>query len=80
MEGGVMGKRERLAEELARAKERRAVLDRKIEALSKSLTETENAEILGVVRSYDLSPEELEELISQMTKGDKGTKKEESNS
>ena len=70
-----MGRRDRLKEELAHAKERRAILDKKIEALEKSLTETENAEILGLVRSYDLTPEELAKLMSRLAKT--GTGKEE---
>jgi archaellum component FlaC len=63
-----MRNRERIAEELARARARRERLDRKIEDLEKEYTETENAEILGLVHSYDFTPEQLAEFMEDARK------------
>ena len=75
-----MGKREKLAEELARARKRREALDKKIKELEENLTQTENTEILGIVHSYDLTPEELEKLMARLAKNAPGhPEKEEGN-
>ena len=63
-----MRNRERLAEELDRLKKRRDTLSKKIEELEKIYVETENAEILGLVRSYSLTPEELAKLMAHLGK------------
>ena len=74
-----MRNREKIAEELASARARRDRLDAKIEALEKEYIETENAEILGVVHSFDLAPEELADLMSRLRKNAPGPDKEETN-
>jgi len=74
-----MRNREKIAEELASARARRDRLDAKIEALEKEYIETENAEILGVVHSFDLTPEELADLMSRLRKNAPGPDKEETN-
>ena len=74
-----MRNREKIAEELASARARRDRLDAKIEALEKEYIETENAEILGVVHSFDLTPEELADLMSRLRKKAPGPDKEETN-
>jgi hypothetical protein len=74
----IMRNRERIAEELARARARRERLDRKIEDLEKEYTETENAEILGLVHSYDFTPEQLAEFMAGLhKKGPVSSSKEE---
>jgi hypothetical protein len=74
-----MRNREKIAEELASARARRDRLDAKIEALEKEYIETENAEILGVVHSFDLTPEELADLMSRLRNKAPGPDKEETN-
>ena len=74
-----MRNREKIAEELASARARRDRLDAKIEALEKEYIETENAEILGVVHSFDLTPEELADLMSRLRNKVPGPDKEETN-
>ena len=74
-----MRNREKIAEELASARARRDRLDAKIEALEKEYIETENAEILGVVHSFDLTPEELADLMSRLRNKALGPDKEETN-
>lgn len=61
-----MTKRERIAEELHNLRRRRDALNKRIEELEKKYEETENAEILGLVRSYDLTPEELAKLMARL--------------
>ena len=61
-----MRNRERIAEELEHLRHRRDVLNERIEKLEKVYAETENAEILNLVHSYALSPEELAKLISRL--------------
>ena len=61
-----MTKRERIAEELKNLTRRRDALNKRIEELEKTYQETENAEILGLVRSYDLTPEELAKLMARL--------------
>ena len=61
-----MTKRERIAEELGNLRRRRDALNKRIEELEKKYEETENAEILGLVRSYDLTPEELAKLMARL--------------
>ncbi len=61
-----MTKRERVAEELAHLRTRRDALNKRIEELEKSYLESENAEILGLVRSYSLTPEELAKLMKHL--------------
>ena len=58
-----MTRKEKIAEELARAKERRAALDKRIEELEQKLIEAENSEIIGIVRDADLSAEELSAAV-----------------
>ena len=74
-----MRNREKIAEELASARARRDRLDAKIEALEKEYIETENAEILGVVHSFDLTPEGLADLMSRLRNKAPGPDKEETN-
>ena len=56
-------KLERLSKELAKAKEKRAALDRKIKDLEARYLERENTEIHDLVREANLTPEALAELI-----------------
>ena len=63
-----MTRKEKIMEELARAKERRAALDAKIEELEQKLVEAENAEILGIVRDANLSAEELSRIMAYAQK------------
>lgn len=60
-----MRNRKRIAEELEHLRHRRDVLDKKIEDLEKAYLETENAEILHLVRTYAVSPEELADIIAR---------------
>lgn len=63
-----MTRKEKIAEELARAKERRAALDKRIEELEQKLVEAENTEIIGIVREADLSAEELARIMAYAKK------------
>ena len=63
-----MTRKEKIMEELARAKERRAALDKKIEELEQKLIEAENSEIIGIVRDADLSAEELARVMAYAKK------------
>ena len=63
-----MTRKEKIAEELARAKERRAALDKRIEELEQKLIDAENSEIIGIVRDADLSAEELSRLMAYAKK------------
>ena len=75
--GLLMTRKEKIMEELARAKERRAALDAKIEELEQKLVEAENAEILGIVRDANLSAEELSRIMAYAQKAMASRKKEE---
>ena len=61
-----MRDRKRIAEELEHLIHRRDALIKRIEDLRKAYTESENAEILDLVRTYSLSPEELKKLIARL--------------
>ena len=75
-----MGKRAKIAEELNRARHRRAALDKRIKELEEAFTQTENTEILGIVHAYNLTPEELEKLMARLAKNAPGhPEKEEGN-
>lgn len=63
-----MTRKEKIAEELARAKERRAAIDKRIEELEQKLVEAENTEIIGIVRDADLSAEELARIMAYAKK------------
>ena len=63
-----MTRKEKIAEELARAKERRAAIDKRIEELEQKLVEAENTEIIGIVRDADLSAEELARVMAYAKK------------
>lgn len=63
-----MTRKEKIAEELARAKERRAAIDKRIEELEQKLVEAENTEIIGIVRDADLSAEELVRIMAYAKK------------
>ena len=66
--GMPMTRKEKIAEELARAKERRDALDKRIEELEQKLIEAENSEIIGIVRDADLSAEELSRVMAYAKK------------
>ena len=72
-----MTRKEKIAEELARAKERRAALDKRIEELEQKLIEAENSEIIGMVRDADLSAEELFRVMAYAKKAMAMKQKEE---
>ena len=63
-----MTRKEKIAEELARAKERRAAIDKRIEELEQKLVEAENTEFIGIVRDADLSAEELARIMTNAKK------------
>ena len=56
-------KLERISKELAKAKEKRAALDKKIKDLEAAYLERENTEIHDLVREANPTPEALAELI-----------------
>lgn len=59
-----MSKRlERIEADLTRARERLAVWEQRVKELEQKYTEEENAEIHEVVRSFNLTPEELREFL-----------------
>lgn len=72
-----MTRKERLEDDLARAKERRAALDERINELEQRLTEAENAEILGMVKDADLTAAELARVMAYAKKAMPGFKKKE---
>lgn len=51
--------------DLARYTERRDRLNKKIEQLEKDLQEAENLKVLGVVREYGLTPEQLSAFLKK---------------
>lgn len=58
-----MSKRlERIEADLTRARERLAAWEQRVKELEQKYTEEENAEIHEVVRSFNLTPEELREF------------------
>ena len=63
-----MTRKEKIAEELARAKEHRVAIDKRIEELEQKLVEAENTEIIGIVRDADLSAEELARIMAYAKK------------
>ena len=59
-----MSKRlERIEADLAKARERLAIWDQRVKELEQKYTEEENTEIHEVVRSFNLTPEELREFL-----------------
>lgn len=59
-----MSKRlERIEADLTRARERLAAWEQRVKELEQKYTEEENAEIHEVVRSFNLTPEELREFL-----------------
>ena len=59
-----MSKRlERIEADLTRARERLAAWEQRVKDLEQKYTEEENAEIHEVVRSFNLTPEELREFL-----------------
>ena len=72
-----MTRKERLEEELARARERRAALDQRITELEQRLTEAENTEILSIVHDANLTAKELVRVMAYADKAMAIKKKEE---
>ncbi|MDY6335133.1 MAG: DUF4315 family protein [Lachnospiraceae bacterium] len=59
-----MSKRlERIEADLTRARERLTAWEQRVKELEQKYTEEENAEIHEVVRSFNLTPEELREFL-----------------
>ena len=58
-------KLERLSREIEKAKEKRAVIDKRIRELEEKFVEQENTEIHDMVRDAKLTPEQLAELIAR---------------
>lgn len=59
-----MSKRlERIEADLARARAKRETWDQRVKELEQKYTEEENTEIHEVVRSFNLTPEELREFL-----------------
>lgn len=52
--------------DLARYTERRDRLNKKIEQLEKDLQEAENLKVLGVVKEYGLTPEQLSAFLKKV--------------
>lgn len=58
---------ERLKEELARARFKAAEWQAKVKDLERRIIEQENMEIVQAVRSISATPEELREILAQLT-------------
>lgn len=56
-------KLERIDADLARARAKREAWDQRVKELEQKYTEEENSEIHEVVRSFNLTPEELRNLL-----------------
>lgn len=56
-------KLERIEADLARARAKQEAWERRVKELEERYTEEENSEIHEVVRSFNLTPEELKELL-----------------
>lgn len=56
-------KLERIEADLARARAKREAWEQRVKELEQKYTEEENSEIHEVVRSFNLTPEELRELL-----------------
>ena len=72
-----MTRKERLEEELTRARERRAALDQRITELEQRLIEAENTEILSIVHDTNLTAKELVRVMAYADKAMAIKKKEE---
>ncbi len=62
----------KLEVELARAKERRSELDRRIRELEERIQECRRQEIIGLVEDAELTPEQLAQVITNAKKGKLG--------
>ncbi len=60
---------EKYRDELARAKARRADLDAKIKELERKCKEEENAQIHGMVHAMNMTPEQLQKLLTKAAAG-----------
>ena len=60
---------EKYRDELARAKARRADLDAKIKELERKCKEEENAQIHGMVHAMNMTPEQLQKLLTKAAEG-----------
>lgn len=69
-----MTKKERIAAEIAKAKERRQELNEKITQLERQYKEIETLEMHEMIRKSKLTPEELKEILdrSPLTKKSTG--------
>ncbi len=60
---------EKLEAELARTRDRRGEIDRKIRELEDKILECRRQEIIGLVEAAELTPERLAEVIMNAKKG-----------
>ena len=60
---------EKYRDELAKAKAKRADLDAKIKDLERKCKEEENAQIHGMVHAMNLTPEQLQKVLTKAAEG-----------
>ena len=66
---GMFERLEKYREELAKAKARRADLDAKIKDLERKCKEEENAQIHGMVHAMNMTPEQLQKVLTKAAEG-----------
>ena len=65
--------KEKLLKEKAAKEKTVAQCQKRIKDIDAKLTEIDNTEIIGIVRAYNLTPEQLSELLRKDTKKDEVT-------
>ena len=65
-------KLERIEQEIAKAKAKIAELQGKVKDLETQRTEQENLELVQLIRTLNMTPQELVEFVKSTVRGEKG--------